>query len=112
MASLQLSGKRGVLLLHEGIDKFLPYEGAFELCMNEIPRILIMLLWGIFISGIKASFGEGELAYPGSSEIISRTEIAGWQKRERASTLWILRVMALRLGMLILNVSDRRLKRS
>jgi DNA repair exonuclease SbcCD nuclease subunit len=29
---------------------------------------------------IKASFGEGELAYPGSSEIISKTEINGWKK--------------------------------
>jgi len=29
---------------------------------------------------IKASLGDGELAYPGSSEIISRTEIVSWQK--------------------------------
>ena len=67
-------------MLHEGIDKFLPFEGAFELCLDEIPRNFDYVAMGHLHQRIKASFGEGELAYPGSSEIISRTEIGSWQK--------------------------------
>jgi DNA repair exonuclease SbcCD nuclease subunit len=80
LGGLQLNGKQGILLLHEGIDKFLPFEGAFELCLDEIPRNFDYVAMGHLHQRIKASFGEGELAYPGSSEIISRTEINGWKK--------------------------------
>jgi exonuclease SbcD len=80
LGGLQLDGKSGILLLHEGIDKFLPFEGAFELCLNEIPRNFDYVAMGHLHQRIKASFGEGELAYPGSSEIISKTEISGWKK--------------------------------
>ena len=80
LAGLQLNGALGVLLLHEGIDKFLPFEGASELCLDEIPRNFSYVAMGHLHQRIKASLGEGELAYPGSSEIISRTEIVSWQK--------------------------------
>ena len=80
LAGLQLNGALGVLLLHEGIDKFLPFEGASELSLDEIPRNFSYVAMGHLHQRIKASLGEGELAYPGSSEIISRTEISSWQK--------------------------------
>ena len=80
LGALQLDDKLGILVLHEGIDKFLPFEGAFELSLNEIPRNFDYVAMGHLHPRIKASFGEGELAYPGSSEIISKTEIGGWQK--------------------------------
>src|SRR4030065_1835765 len=80
LAGLQLNGALGVLLLHEGIDKFLPFEGASELSLDEIPRNFSYVAMGHLHQRIKASLGEGELAYPGSSEIISRTEIVSWQK--------------------------------
>ena len=80
LGGLQLDGKSGILLLHEAIDKFLPFEGAFEVCLDEIPRNFDYVAMGHLHQRIKASFGGGELAYPGSSEIISRTEISGWKK--------------------------------
>ena len=80
LAGLQLNGALGVLLLHEGIEKFLPFEGASELCLDEIPRNFSYVAMGHLHQRIKASLGDGELAYPGSSEIISRTEISSWQK--------------------------------
>ena len=80
LAGLQLDGALGVLLLHEGLDKFLPYEGAFELCLDEVPRNFGYVAMGHLHQRIKASLGDGQLAYPGSSEIISRTEIGSWQK--------------------------------
>lgn len=80
LEGLPLDGALGILLLHEGVDKFLPYEGAFELCLDEIPRNFSYVAMGHLHQRIKASLGKGELAYPGSSEIISRTEIGGWKK--------------------------------
>ncbi len=80
LGALKTEGKVGVLLLHEGIDKFLPFEGAFELSMDEIPQNFDYVAMGHLHQRIKASFGKGELAYPGSSEIISKTEIGGWKK--------------------------------
>jgi len=80
LSGLQLNGALGVLLLHEGIDKFLPFEGASELSLDEIPRNFSYVAMGHLHQRIRASLGNGELAYPGASEIISRTEIGSWQK--------------------------------
>ena len=78
--SLQLDDKPSILVLHEGIDKFLPYEGAYELSLNELPRNFSYIAMGHVHARIKASHGKGVLAYPGSSEIIRKDEINGWQK--------------------------------
>jgi len=80
LGALQLKGKLSVLVLHEGIDKFLPFAGAFEICLDEVPRNFHYCAMGHLHTRIKASFGDGELAYPGSSEIIRRDEINGWKK--------------------------------
>jgi DNA repair exonuclease SbcCD nuclease subunit len=80
LSSLQLEGKLSILVLHEGIDKFLPYEGAYELSLDELPRNFDYIAMGHVHARIKASHGKGELTYPGSSEIIRKDEIGGWQK--------------------------------
>ena len=80
LGALQLDSKLGVLVLHEGIDKFFPYEGAFELSLDEVPRNFDYVAMGHLHARIKASFGEGELAYSGSSEIIRKDEISSWKK--------------------------------
>ncbi len=78
LSALQLGGKVGVLVLHEGIDKFFPFGS--ELSLDEVPRNFSYVAMGHLHARIKASFGEGELAYPGSSEIIRKDEISGWRK--------------------------------
>jgi DNA repair exonuclease SbcCD nuclease subunit len=78
LGALQLDGKIGVLILHEGIDKFFPFGS--ELSLDEVPRNFSYVAMGHLHARIKASFGEGELAYPGSSEIIRKNEISGWRK--------------------------------
>jgi DNA repair exonuclease SbcCD nuclease subunit len=80
LGALRLDGKLGVLVLHEGIDRFLPFEGAFELGLDEVPKNFDYCAMGHLHTRIKASFGDGELAYPGSSEIIRKDEIGGWKK--------------------------------
>ncbi len=80
LSSLNLEGKLGVLALHQAIDRFLPYQGAFELSLNEVPRNFDYVAMGHLHSRIKMGLGGGELAYSGSSEIISRDEINEWEK--------------------------------
>ncbi len=78
LGALQLGGKVGVLVLHESIDKFFPFGS--ELSLDEVPRNFSYVAMGHLHARIKASFGGGELAYPGSSEIIRKDEISGWRK--------------------------------
>lgn len=68
-----------ILALHEGIDKFF-IEEICELALTELPRTFKYYAMGHLHARIKASHGQGELAYPGSSEIINSQEIGGWQK--------------------------------
>lgn len=80
LGALQLGGKLGVLVLHEGIDKFFPFEGGFEIALDDVPKNFDYVAMGHLHARIKASHGEGELAYAGSSEIIRKDEISSWQK--------------------------------
>ncbi|MDH5806581.1 MAG: exonuclease SbcCD subunit D [Candidatus Verstraetearchaeota archaeon] len=70
-----------ILALHQAIDRFFALEGAYELRMDELPRNFKYYAMGHLHSRVQASFGNGELAYSGSTEIIRSTEIAEWEKR-------------------------------
>jgi exonuclease SbcD len=69
-----------ILVMHQAIDKFLPFEDAWEVAFTALPKTFDYYAMGHLHSRIKASVGQGELAYPGSSEIIRKDEIASWQK--------------------------------
>ncbi len=58
-----------ILMLHEGIDKFF-IEEACELSLTDLPKNFNYYAMGHLHSRVRASHGQGELAYPGSSEII------------------------------------------
>jgi DNA repair exonuclease SbcCD nuclease subunit len=70
-----------ILTLHQAIDKFFALEETYELRMDELPRNFKYYAMGHLHSKGQASFGNGELAYSGSTEIIRSTEIADWEKR-------------------------------
>ncbi len=70
-----------ILVLHEAIDKFFPFEGACEVALTDVPKNFNYYAMGHLHARIKASHGQGELTYPGSSEIIRSDEIAGWKKQ-------------------------------
>jgi len=69
-----------VLVLHEAIDKFFPFEEACEIALTELPKNFRYYAMGHLHTRIKASYGQGELTYPGSSEIMRSDEIGGWKK--------------------------------
>ena len=81
LGNLQLKCDCSVLVLHEAIDKFFPFEEACEVALTDVPRNFNYYAMGHLHGRIKASHGQGELAYPGSSEIIRSDEIAGWKKQ-------------------------------
>ncbi|MCL6579525.1 MAG: DNA repair exonuclease [Candidatus Bathyarchaeota archaeon] len=69
-----------VLALHEAIDKFFPFEEACEISLTELPKNFRYYAMGHLHSRIRASYGQGELTYPGSTEIIRSDEIGSWKK--------------------------------
>jgi len=80
LENLKMDCDCSVLVLHEAIDKFFPFEEACEIGLTELPRNFTYYAMGHLHARIKASHGKGELTYPGSSEIIRSDEIAGWKK--------------------------------
>ena len=70
-----------IILLHQAIDRFFAFEEAFELRMDDLPRNFKYYAMGHLHSKVRASFGEGELAYSGSTEIMRSDEISDWEKR-------------------------------
>jgi DNA repair exonuclease SbcCD nuclease subunit len=80
LGSLRAKCDCNVLVLHEAIDQFFIKE-ACELALTDVPKNFNYYAMGHLHSRIKASHGQGELAYPGSSEIIRTDEIAEWKKK-------------------------------
>ena len=70
--------KRSILLLHQGLDKYLPYE--FELAVGELPPSINYYALGHVHSRIEDEYGGGHLCYPGSTEIWRSDEAGDWEK--------------------------------
>lgn len=68
-----------ILMLHQAIDKFFPFEGLYDLRMDELPRNFSYYAMGHLHKRIRSSLGKGELAYAGSTEIIRDDEIQEWK---------------------------------
>jgi exonuclease SbcD len=80
LGSLKIDCDYSVLVLHEAIDQFF-IEEACELALADVPKNFDYYAMGHLHSRIRASHGQGELAYSGSSEIIRSEEIADWKKQ-------------------------------
>ena len=81
LGSLKPKCDCSVLILHEAIDKLFPFEEACDVALTDVPKNFNYYAMGHLHARIKASHGQGELTYPGSSEIIRSDEIAGWKKQ-------------------------------
>ncbi|AXV38635.1 MAG: DNA repair exonuclease [Methanobacteriaceae archaeon] len=56
-----------ILVLHQGIDKYIPYE--YELKIGDIPENFNYYAFGHIHNRIIDDYGQGKLVYPGSPEI-------------------------------------------
>lgn len=72
--------KKSILIAHQGIDRYLPFEEAYELKEDDLPRKATYYAFGHIHSRILTKFGRGYLAYAGSIEIMRRDEIESWNK--------------------------------
>ncbi len=73
-----LNYKKRVLVLHQGIDLYLPYE--YEIKIGDIPKTFNYCAFGHIHERIVDDFGDGKLAYPGSTEVWRSNELEGYKK--------------------------------
>jgi len=80
LESLRIECDCSVLMLHQAIEKFFSFQDAWEISLTDMPKNFNYYAMGHLHARVRASFGHGELAYPGSPDIIRSDEIAGWKK--------------------------------
>ncbi|MDF2956925.1 MAG: DNA repair exonuclease SbcCD nuclease subunit [Candidatus Alkanophagales archaeon MCA70_species_1] len=71
--------KNAVLVAHQAVRRFLPFEGAYELEEDALPQLATYYAFGHIHTRTTFNFGRGVLAYAGSTEITSRDEIQAWK---------------------------------
>jgi len=69
--------KKSVLVLHQGIDRYIP---EYEIKIGDIPQTFNYCALGHIHERVVDDFGEGKLAYPGSTEIWRSNEFEGYKK--------------------------------
>ena len=72
---------KSVLILHQAFKKFLPFEGAYQLALDDLPRTANYYALGHIHARQHEKFGKGVLAYAGSTEITGKDEINTWKDR-------------------------------
>jgi DNA repair exonuclease SbcCD nuclease subunit len=70
--------KKRILVLHQGIDKFLPFQ--YELELDEIPKNFNYYACGHIHNRIITDYGDGKLVYPGSTEILKKSEFRDYKE--------------------------------
>ncbi|CDG64408.1 MAG: repair protein SbcD/Mre11 [Methanobacterium sp.] len=70
--------EKRILILHQGIDRYLPYE--YEIKIGDVPQSFNYCAFGHIHERVVDDFGEGKLAYPGSTEIWRSNEVEGYKK--------------------------------
>jgi DNA repair exonuclease SbcCD nuclease subunit len=70
--------KKTVLVLHQGIDRYIPYE--YEIKIGDLPQSFNYCAFGHIHERIIDDFGDGKLAYSGSTEIWRANEFEGYKK--------------------------------
>ena len=66
LGGFQLDGKIGILLFMKVLTSFCLLRASLRCVWTRFREILIIVAMGHLHQRIKASFGEGELGYPGS----------------------------------------------
>ncbi|KKL53118.1 hypothetical protein LCGC14_2278640 [marine sediment metagenome] len=71
--------QKSILVCHQALRRYLPFEGAYELTLDDLPRNANYYALGhIHSRATPIQFGKGLLAYSGSTEITGKDEINSW----------------------------------
>jgi len=70
--------KKKILVLHQAIDKYLPFD--YELELADLPESFNYYAMGHIHQRIVDDYGDGKLVYPGTPEIWRIDELEGYKK--------------------------------
>jgi len=88
LQSFKPEGKKSILMLHQGIEEELSYEGAFQISENDLPRNFVYYACGhIHTRTLKHLDGGRILEIAGSPDIMREEEIEGYLKNGKGATL-------------------------
>ena len=88
LSSLKPEGKKSILLLHQGLKEILPYEGAWQIEIGDLPKDFSYYAVGHFHTRWKIKLDGGRiLEIAGSPDIIREEEIEGYEKYGKGATL-------------------------
>lgn len=79
--------KKRILILHQGLQEHLPWEGAYELTLADIPKNFQYYAFGHVHRRIEETFGKGMLSYPGSTDIWRTDEIKNFKAKKKGFNL-------------------------
>lgn len=80
-----LEYSKRILVLHQGIDVFLPYD--FELKLSDLPENFDYYAMGHIHRRITMDYGRGLLVYPGSTELWKVDEYEDFEKNGKGFAL-------------------------
>ncbi|MGQ4833071.1 MAG: metallophosphoesterase [Candidatus Asgardarchaeia archaeon] len=75
--------KKRILIIHQGIDRLLPFPGAYELRLEELPEDFHYYALGHIHVRHVENFGLGKLAYPGSIDVWRFDEVEDYKKNKK-----------------------------
>lgn len=80
------SYNKKVLVMHQGIKEYLPPEGS-EISKSDIPETFNYYALGHLHKNREETYGEGLLAYAGSTELMSLSECLGYDCQNSVSNI-------------------------
>ena len=88
LSTLKPEGKKSILLLHQGLKEILPYEGAWQIEIGDLPKDFSYYAVGHFHTRVQIILDGGRiLEVAGSPDIIREEEIEGYEKYGKGATL-------------------------
>jgi len=88
LSTLRAEGKKSILMLHQGLKEILPYEGAWQIEIGDLPKDFSYYAIGHFHTRVTMNLDGGRiLEIAGSPDIMREEEIEGYEKRGKGATL-------------------------
>lgn len=79
--------KKRILLLHQGLDAYLPWEGAHELKLTDLPLNFHYYALGHIHNRIQQKYGNGYISSSGSTDIWRMDEVDNFKECNKGFTL-------------------------
>ena len=88
LSTLKPEGKKSILMLHQGLKEILPYEGAWQIGIGDLPKGFSYYAVGHFHTRVTMHLDGGRiLEIAGSPDIMREEEIEGYEKHGKGATL-------------------------